>query len=355
MTGKIYIHGQIGSFDGTDGVELKDIIMQVKAQPEATSFDVLISSPGGVVDVGFDIYDYLKSLDVPIHTIGSGLVASIATVIFMAGTKRTLKPSTDFLIHLPSGGVEGTAEDIKAYQKEVEATEKRIIDFYKKTTGLTDSEIIPLLRYETILKHDEAFKLGFATEQPQERKILAFIKNSNLNNRNEMSKKQSLFSRFKKVFDITNKVIYDASNEAIDFPELEDDETPKVGDRATVNGEPANGEYIIPDADDPNETETYVFENGELIEIKANETEDNTDEIIEVLEAFANKIESLEARIVAIAKKNEEQEKTITAIRKAEGRQPQKQQANGKPKIEKAETGFSAAITNLVNKKKNGI
>lgn len=354
MIGKIYIHGQIGSFDDTIGVELKDIIMQVKAQPEATAFDVLISSPGGVVDVGFDIYDYLKSLDVPIHTIGSGLVASIATVIFMAGSRRTLKPSTDFLIHLPSGGVEGTAEDIKAYQKEVESTEKRIIDFYKKTTGLTDAEITPLLRYETILKHDEAFKLGFATEKPQERKIIAFI-NSNLNNRNEMSKKQSLFNRFKKVFDITNKVIYDASNEAIDFPELEDDETPKVGDRATVNGEPANGEYIIPDADDPNKTETYVFVNGELTEIKADETEDNTEEIIEVLEAFANKIESLESRIVAIAKKNEEQEKTITAIRKAEGRQPKKQQANGKPKIEKTDTDFSAAITNLVNKKKNGI
>ena len=101
MTGNIYISGQIGSFDGTPGIELIDVVSQVKKQPKATAFNVHINSEGGLVDVGFDIYHYLKSLGKPITTIGSGIVASIATVIFMAGSKRLIRENTPFMIHLP--------------------------------------------------------------------------------------------------------------------------------------------------------------------------------------------------------------------------------------------------------------
>lgn len=92
MIGKIYITGTIGDFeeDGkvVPGINLIDIVGQVKAQPEATSFDVFINSEGGYVHIGFDILNYLRSLGKPITTIGTGIVASIATVIFMAGTQR---------------------------------------------------------------------------------------------------------------------------------------------------------------------------------------------------------------------------------------------------------------------------
>ncbi len=52
MTGNIYISGQIGTFDGTPGTELIDIVSQVKSQPKATAFNVHINSEGGLVDVG---------------------------------------------------------------------------------------------------------------------------------------------------------------------------------------------------------------------------------------------------------------------------------------------------------------
>lgn len=43
MTGNIYISGQIGTFDGVPGVELIDVIGQVKKQPQATAFNVHIN------------------------------------------------------------------------------------------------------------------------------------------------------------------------------------------------------------------------------------------------------------------------------------------------------------------------
>lgn len=76
MTGNIYISGQIGTFDGVPGVELIDVIGQVKKQPQASAFNVHINSEGGLVDVGFYIYHYLKTLGKHITTIGSGIVAS---------------------------------------------------------------------------------------------------------------------------------------------------------------------------------------------------------------------------------------------------------------------------------------
>ena len=97
MTGNIYINGSIGTFYDENGnvldqgVNLLDVILQVKNQPKAEAFKVYIDSPGGYVDVGFEIYDYLKSLNKPITTIGQGLVASIATVIFMAGGHKKAK------------------------------------------------------------------------------------------------------------------------------------------------------------------------------------------------------------------------------------------------------------------------
>src|SRR5690554_1118295 len=105
MTGKIYINGLIGSDEREKGVELVDVIAQVRKQPNASSFNVYINSEGGSLNIGFDIYNYLKSLGLPITTIGTGMVASIATVIFMAGQKRVVTPGTRFMIHFPMGGV----------------------------------------------------------------------------------------------------------------------------------------------------------------------------------------------------------------------------------------------------------
>jgi len=44
MTGNIFISGQIGTFDGTPGVELIDVVSQVKKQPKATAFNVHINT-----------------------------------------------------------------------------------------------------------------------------------------------------------------------------------------------------------------------------------------------------------------------------------------------------------------------
>jgi ATP-dependent Clp protease protease subunit len=269
MEGNIYITGLIGSMPLEVGVELIDVIQQVKKQPQATSFTVHINSEGGVVDTGFDIYNYLRSLQLPIKTVGSGLVASIATVIFMAGDTRILREGTQFMIHLPMGGAEGTADQVEAYANEIRNAEKKLIDFYKKATNTTDEAIRPLLVNETWLTNDQAINLGFATIENLPMVAVAYFKSNSTINTNKMTKEDKSFieNLFAPVLalikkPIVNITVTDADGIVIDFAELVEGDIPKVDDVATIDGNPADGEFLMPDGS------AIVFAAGVVVEVK---------------------------------------------------------------------------------------
>lgn len=66
------------------------------------SLSVILNSPGGNVNDGLAIYDALRMLVAKgrrVDIVGIGLVASMATVIMQAGTKRLSLPHTQFLVH----------------------------------------------------------------------------------------------------------------------------------------------------------------------------------------------------------------------------------------------------------------
>lgn len=371
MTGNIYINGSIGTFYDESGnvldqgVNLLDVILQVKNQPKAEAFKVYIDSPGGYVDVGFEIYDYLKSLNKPITTIGQGLVASIATVIFMAGDTRKLKPNTYFMIHLPGGGVEGNSEEIEIYSKMMKDTEKRILKFYEDTAGLTEAEILPLLRKETYLNADEAYKIGFANEKIELSQPIAYLQSNKQEPKKEpMSKKQkgilSKIMEILKAEEITNKIVYDAENNEIDFYELEESATIEVGAKANYDGRPANGEYKVPSEEDSTVVLTYVFENGVLTEIKEPEVvveEELEDEALTALqeenEALKANIETLTQEVTALQESNKSYKKAIAAIKMLETDNAPVESKKDKPNPmpEAKVNGLSAGILNLMKTK----
>lgn len=291
MIGNIYINGAIGHWEGEPSVILTDIVKQVQGQPEATSFNVYINSEGGYVDVGFDIFNYLRSLGKPITTIGNGIVASIATVIFMAGTTRQVKDGTQFMVHLPWGEAIGTAEEVEKYAKELRQTEKQLLDFYTKELGISEEAIQPLIRDETWLTVDQLQTLGFTTAQPAKVAAKARI---NLKNDNKMTNEdknwfKELFSDFAAMLKpkgkAKNKMVQDATGAELDFADLADDAPIEVGASATVDGAPAEGEYIMPDGT------IYNFTAGVLEEIVPPATDD--------LAAANERIAELEAELAA--------------------------------------------------------
>ena len=353
MEGHIYINGLIGSYEDQKGTELIDIIQQVKAQTGATSFRVHINSEGGVVDTGFDIFNYLRSLQVPITTVGSGLVASIATVVFMVGDTRVLTSGTQFMIHSPMGGIDGTADEIEAYAQNVRDCENKLIKFYTNQTGLGNDAIAPLLRNETWLTNEQATSLGFATLLNEPILAKAYLK---LNNDKPMTKEDkswieekfsAILNTFKKP--IVNIVLQDANGVAIDFAEVAEGETPELGAIATIDGQPAEGEYIMPDGS------TYIFLAGELTEIvlmaDPNEELDalrkQLAEKEAELSANATKIEEQAAQITNIVKEVKELKAGITSRFTAEEKKENKKETEG-PITNQA----ASALENLKNKRR---
>lgn len=324
--GFIQINGFIGCIideNGKEvkGVELVDVIKQVQGQPFAECFDVLIKSPGGVVDVGFDIYDYLRSLKKPIKTIGNELVASIATVIFMAGDERILSDKTQFMIHLPMGSVSGTADEIENYSQLVRGAQKRILDFYKKITNLTEEALLPLLKQETYLTPSDAFDLKFATSYDIDFPAVAYLNFKTNNKDMEALTKKEADEKFNKVdgvlATILNKlknfgkkvvclIVQDANGDDVEFPDLADGDIPKVGDKATLEGAPVpDGDYVFPSM----KNITITFANGEVT-VVGEPTEEGDDPA--EMEALKTENENLKTEIEALKLQNTENEKTIT-------------------------------------------
>ena len=172
MIAQINIHGQIGPSYVDEkglfhkGVVLLDVIEQAESQPEATEFEVSINSPGGYVDIGDAIYNYLQSLKKKgkVTTIQNGLVGSIATKIFLAGDERLVDDRFQFWIHNPfKEGVSGDADELMAMAKGLEETETALRQFYMNFTKISDEGLDALMKAETGLTSDQCIKFGFAT------------------------------------------------------------------------------------------------------------------------------------------------------------------------------------------------
>jgi ATP-dependent Clp protease protease subunit len=274
MEAKINIHGVVG-----EQVTLMSVIEQIKAVTEPTSITVNINSDGGDVDMGFDIYNYLRSLKLPVTTVAENSCCSIATVIFMAGDKRIVKENTMFMIHLPWGQAVGTAEEIANYAQMVKDAEDRLVKFYVDTTNNTKEAILPLMQQETFLSKEQSLTLGFATEMQKVVSAKAYF-NSNLNKmQTQLSKEDKTWieKQFEKVLNIGKSnvkalmTLQDASGVSIEFTDLNEGDVPKVDDVATVDGAPAEGEFLMPDGS------TLVFVGGvvtEIIPVSTDDTEE---------------------------------------------------------------------------------
>lgn len=126
--------------------------------------NLLICSTGGDLHAAFAIIDVMRGSHIPIRTVGLGEISSAGLMIFLAGKKgeRILTPNTSIMSHAWSGGAQGKAHELLAVSKEFSLTSTRMIQHYKKCTGLKEKEIIKHLlpSSDVYLSAEEALKYG---------------------------------------------------------------------------------------------------------------------------------------------------------------------------------------------------
>jgi ATP-dependent Clp protease protease subunit len=90
-------------------------LLLLSAQDGRRDITIYINSPGGVVDAGMAIYDIMQYLPNEITTVALGLAASMGQSLLCAGTpgKRHALRHARVMMHQPSGGIGGTASDIR--------------------------------------------------------------------------------------------------------------------------------------------------------------------------------------------------------------------------------------------------
>jgi ATP-dependent Clp protease protease subunit len=89
---------------------------------------IYINSPGGSVYAGLGIYDTMQFIQSDVATICTGMAASMAAVLLVAGKegKRQALPHSRVMIHQPLGGVQGQASDIEIEAREIQKLKKEL-------------------------------------------------------------------------------------------------------------------------------------------------------------------------------------------------------------------------------------
>lgn len=82
---------------------------------------IYINSPGGSVYAGLGIYDTIQYIQSDVSTICTGMAASMAAVLLVAGEKgkRFALKHSRVMIHQPMGGIQGQASDIEITSREI--------------------------------------------------------------------------------------------------------------------------------------------------------------------------------------------------------------------------------------------
>lgn len=135
--------------------------MKKKKPKELT---LVVCSRGGDLNACFALVDVIMGSKIPIKTVGLGMIASCGLLLFMSGEKgsRVLTPNTAILSHQYSWGAMGKEHELFARVKEMELTTKRLLDHYKKCTGLTEKAVREHLMppHDVWLSAKEAKKFG---------------------------------------------------------------------------------------------------------------------------------------------------------------------------------------------------
>ena len=158
---KINIFGVVGV-----DVLAVDVIKQIQESTSET-IEVSIMSPGGSVDEGLAIYSELRNSGKKIVTKGQGVVASIATVVFLAGDEgeRYLDEFVDFMVHNSSIMTEPyksmEADELTKLGEYAQVVEDKLTKFYSQKLNKSFDEINAVMDAETHFSGQEAIDFGF--------------------------------------------------------------------------------------------------------------------------------------------------------------------------------------------------
>lgn len=155
----IFLNGPI---DDTGANSIIAQLLYLNAEDSEKQISLYINSPGGSVSAGLAIYDTMRNIKAPVHTIAIGMAASMASLILCGGNKRSILPHSKVMIHQPliAGGIEGKETDISILAKNLSSTRRTIAEIVAKHTGKTVKAVERDIENDKYMSADESVRYG---------------------------------------------------------------------------------------------------------------------------------------------------------------------------------------------------
>jgi ATP-dependent Clp protease, protease subunit len=141
-------------------------LVLLAAEDEKRDISVYINSPGGSVYAGMAIYDVMQYVPNDIATYAMGMAASMGQFLLTAGApgKRYALPHAQILMHQPSGGIGGTASDIRIQAEQMLYIKRTLFERTAYHTGQPIEQIEKDADRDRWFTAEEAKEYGFVDQ-----------------------------------------------------------------------------------------------------------------------------------------------------------------------------------------------
>jgi ATP-dependent Clp protease protease subunit len=138
-------------------------MMLLAAEDPDKDIYLYINSPGGSITAGMAIYDTMQYIKPDVATFAMGMAASMGQFLLSSGApgKRYATPHARVMMHQPSGGIAGTATDIRINAELIMHMKKVLAELTAGQTGKTIEQITKDADRDRWFTAEEALAYGF--------------------------------------------------------------------------------------------------------------------------------------------------------------------------------------------------
>ena len=154
-------------------------LLFLEAEDAESDIAFYINCPGGLVSPGLAVYDTIQYLKAEVQTICIGQASSMGAVLLAAGAKgkRFALPHSRIMIHQPTGGFSGQAEDIDIQAKEILRTTETLNNILASHTGQDVEKVAADTQRDYYFSSNEAKAYGIIDSVMHDRKLQAVPSN----------------------------------------------------------------------------------------------------------------------------------------------------------------------------------
>ena len=166
----IFLNGEVN--DSMSALVCAQLLF-LEAENPKKPIQLYVNSPGGVVTSGFAMYDTMRFIRAPVHTLCMGTARSMGSFLLMAGEPgtRAALPNASILIHQPLGGFQGQASDMLIHAEEILKTKQRMTRLYAEHCGRSYEAFEQAMDRDRFMTAEEALEWGLIDRILTERDI----------------------------------------------------------------------------------------------------------------------------------------------------------------------------------------